>query len=221
MTTLPPEAPARPEPTPAPRARPIDVAVLFCLAGAGGAALVAQIMFDLDMTWTAGLIALPGTALCVVAAFLGQRRFDRLAIVSDRLVAGAIWGLAATLVYDVVRPIVVWAFGFDFHPYKAHALFGELITDRPHTTAFAITVGWIYHFWNGISFGTMLALVKPKAGAVVGWAWGLGLQGLMMIVYPNFLQVRLDQPSFMVTTIVGHSAYGLSLGWFLARRGPA
>lgn len=207
----------RPPPARRPGPRRTDLVVLFCLAGASGAALVAQVLFDLEMAWTAGLIALPGTALCVVAAFFGQRRYDRLQVISDRLVRGARWGLIATLVYDVVRPLVVWTLRFDFHPYKAHAIFGELITGRPSTDGFAIAMGWTYHFWNGIAFGTMLALVAPRAGWKLGLAWALLLQGLMMVVYPRFLQVRLDQPSFMVTTIVGHSAYGLALGAGLRR----
>ena len=193
--------------------------MLFVLAGASGAALVAQVLFDLDMTWTAGLLVLPASALLVVVAFAGQRRFDRLAIVADRLVAGATWGLFATFVYDVIRPVTVTVFQYDFPPYKAHAIFGQLITGRPSTDAFAITMGWVFHIWNGISFGVMLALIRPRGGPIVGLAWALFLQGCMMAIYPRFLEVRLETPGFLMTTVVGHSAYGLALGESLRRWG--
>lgn len=211
--TRPPPRVRRPQP------RRRDVAVLFCLAGASGAALVAQVLFHLDMTWTAGLLVLPSSALVVVVAFAGQRRYDRLAIISDRLVAGAKWGLVATVVYDVVRPVAVWVFQYDFPPYKAHAIFGQLITGRPSTDAVAVVIGWIFHFWNGISFGVMLSLIRPRPGWLIGWAWAMVLQLAMMAIYPKFLQVRLDTPGFLMVTIVGHSAYGLALGETLRRRG--
>jgi len=203
----------------APRRR--DVAVLVCLAGASGAALVAQVVFDLSMTWTSGLVALPATGLVVGAAFAGRRENDRLAVVADRLVAGALWGLVATLAYDAARPLLVWGLSLDFAPYRAHATFGSLITGQPRGTTTATVVGWGYHFWNGIGFGTMFALVRPRGPWPAGLVWALGLQGLMMALYPRFLEVRLDDPGFLVTTIVGHGIYGIVLGSCLARRGPA
>jgi hypothetical protein len=211
--TQPPPRSSRPQP------RRRDVTVLFCLAGASGAALVAQLLFDLDMTWTAGLLVLPASALLVVVVFAGQRRYDRLGVISDRLVAGATWGLAATLVYDLIRPLTVWLFQYDFPPYKAHAIFGQLITGRPSTDTVAIVVGWVFHFWNGVSFGVMLSLIRPRPGWLIGWAWAMVLQLAMMALYPRYLQVRLDTPGFLMTTFVGHSAYGLVLGETLRRRG--
>lgn len=220
MTTTLPRPPLAPPRRLAGRPRARDVAVLFCLAGASGAALVAHILWRLELAWTAGFVVLPATALVVGAAFAGRRRYDRLAIVSDRLIAGAKWGLIATVVYDVVRLGLVWSLSLDFAPYRAQAIFGTLITGRAETTAVATAAGWTYHFWNGISFATMLSLVRPRAGWLVGWAWGLGLQALMMALYPRLLEVRLANPAFLLTTVVGHSVYGIVLGSGL-RRGDA
>ena len=198
-----------------------DVAVLVCLAGASGGALVAQVVFHLSMTWTAGLLALPASGLLVGVAFAGRREHDRLAVVADRIVAGAFWGLVATLAYDAARPLLVWGLSLDFAPYRAHATFGTLVTGQPRGTATATIVGWGYHFWNGIGFATMFALVRPRGPWWAGLIWALGLQALMMALYPRFLEVRLDDPGFLVTTIVGHGVYGVVLGATLARRGPA
>ena len=54
-------------------------------------------------------------------------------------------------------------------------------------------------------------------GALLGMAWGLGLQGLMMFTYPRLLQVRLDDPGFLTMGIVGHAFWGLALGEGLKR----
>jgi hypothetical protein len=205
---------------PRPTARTRDTVLLFCLAGLSGAALVGRVLWDIPMLWTVGFLTLPGGIAIVIVAFVGQGRRHSLRIVSDRVIAGAKWGLVATLAYDAVRPLIVWGLQLHFHPYRAHPIFGSLITNRPRTDAVAIAVGWIYHFWNGVSFGVMLALVKPRAGWAFGVAWALGLQACMMALYPKFLNVRLDSPGFLITSILGHGFYGIVLGWTLRRWGP-
>jgi len=39
------------------------------------------------------------------------------------------------------------------------------------------------------------------------------LQGLMMWVYPHFLAIRLEDPGFLMTGIVGHGLWGIVLGY--------
>ena len=95
---------------------------------------------------------------------------------------------------------------------------GELITGRPAGDAWAEVAGWTYHFWNGISFGMMFALIRPKGGVILGFLWAEFLQVLMMAVYPAFLRARLDDPGFLVLGLVGHGLYGVVLGWLVARR---
>ena len=203
-----------------PPARPRDIVLLVCLAGLSGAALLARAWWGVPMSWTAGFAVLPGTVAIVVVVFASRGQRARAHIVSDRVIAGANWGLVATLVYDVVRPVLVWALHLHFNPFRAQAIFGHLITGRPRTSGLAIGVGWLYHFWNGVSFGVMLALIRPRGAWAVGLVWAMALQGLMMAIYPNLLQVRLDNPGFLVTTIVGHGVYGVVLGSSLKHWGP-
>ena len=40
--------------------------------------------------------------------------------------------------------------------------FGVLITGRPESDPAAVAAGWIYHFWNGISFATMYVLIAGR-----------------------------------------------------------
>ncbi len=202
-------------------ARTRDIVLLFCLAGLSGAALVGRVLWKIPMLWTVGFLTLPAGIAIVIIAFAGHGRYLSLRFVSDRVIAGAKWGLIATLAYDAIRPLLVWGLRLHFSPYRAQPIFGSLITNRPRTDPVAIAVGWIYHFWNGVSFGVMLALVKPRAGWAWGMAWALGLQACMMAIYPKFLEVRLSSPGFLITSIVGHGFYGWVLGSTLKAWGPA
>jgi hypothetical protein len=44
------------------------------------------------------------------------------------------------------------------------------------------------------------------------------LQGLMMAIYPTFLKIRLDNPGFLMTGLVGHAVWGVVLGYGLERQ---
>ena len=96
-------------------------------------------------------------------------------------------------------------------------IFGSLMTGLEQSEPKAILAGWLYHFWNGISFGMMFTMLAPKGGILKGLIWAMFLQGLMMWVYPNFLQVRLDNPGFLWTGLVGHAFWGVVLGYGIKR----
>ena len=116
-------------------------------------------------------------------------------------------------------PALVALFQFSYDQFKAISVFGVLITGQPASTLQAQTAGWGYHFWNGASFGVMYALLRPQGGVATGLLWALGLQLLILWTYPSLLQVRLDNPGFLVTSMVGHGLWGVVLGAGLARWG--
>jgi hypothetical protein len=189
------------------------------LAGLSGAALLAETFGPVPMRVSVPLVVLPGTLLLTGMVFAGSHRFPELERFADRVMDGAKWGLVATVAYDVIRPLLMVIFRYHFNPYRAMPVFGSLITDQPKTAAAAITVGWIYHFWNGLSFGVMFALIRPRGGPVAGFIWAMALQGFMMWAYPTLLKLRLDNPGFLMAGLVGHSVWGLTLGASLRRWG--
>jgi hypothetical protein len=162
---------------------------------------------------------LPGAILLTGLVFASKRRYGELDRFADRAISGAVWGLVATLAYDAIRPLLMWIFRYHFNPYRAIPVFGELITGQPRTAAVAIAVGWIYHFWNGLSFGVMFALIRPRGGPVAGFIWAMGLQGFMMWSYPTLMRIRLDNPGFLMAGLVGHAVWGVVLGTSLRRWG--
>lgn len=194
------------------RLLPREVAIGLVLAGANGAALLAYVFLQVPMSVTIPFFALPAATLLVFAVLIGQRRFERLHAFSRVILIGAACGLIATLVYDAVRPLLIYAMGSRYDPFRAIPLFGQLITSLAPTDQRALLAGWAFHFWNGVSFGVIYALVRPMGGWLTGLAWGLGLQVLMMAAYPRLLQARLDDPAFMATGLIGHSFWGVVLG---------
>lgn len=189
------------------------------LAGASGLSVMLHAFTDWGMDVTFPLVVVPATLLFGGLVFLSLRKYPELDRFAARTLSGIVCGFAATLVYDLVRPILVAIFQFHANPYKAMPLFGSRITGRPTDDGVAVFVGWLYHFWNGISFGVMFALVRPRGGWFLGLLWGLGLQIFTILVYPSFLEARLDDVGFMVTGLVGHAIWGAALGYLLQRWG--
>lgn len=206
----------------APRLQRREVALGVGMAGTSGAAVLAHTFGPVPMSFTVPFVVLPTTSFLVGLVLMRRRLYGRLHRFSELLARGAAVGFAATLAYDAVRPLLVGTLGVTFDPYRAIPLFGTLITGLPGGDPTALAAGWIYHFWNGISFGMMFALVRPAGGIGWGVAWAMVLQGLMMLAYPAFLQARLDDPGFLLSGLIGHTFWGVVLGAGLrewARRG--
>jgi hypothetical protein len=199
-----------------------ELLLALFLAGTSGLGVMAHAFGPVPMSFSAPFVVLPAGILLAGAILLKRGLPERLHAFSSALLRGALWGLVATLAYDAIRPGLVELFGFHFNPYRAIYFFGELITDRPRTETVSWLSGWGYHFWNGISFGMIFAILRPKGGVVHGFLWAETLQVLMMITYPSFLQVRLDNPGFLATGLIGHGIWGIILGWGMQRtyRGP-
>lgn len=200
-----------------PSTRVIVLGVL--LASTSGAAILAHTFGPVPMRVLVPFVVLPGALVLTGMVYASRKRYPELELFADRAISGILWGLIATLAYDAIRPPLVWAFQYDFNPYKAMPIFGHLITGRPEDDTIAQVVGWGYHFWNGLSFGLMLALMRPRGGPIAGFVWAMILQGFMMAAYPSFLDARLDNPGFLMTGIVGHGIWGLVLGEGLRRWG--
>ncbi|MBI3910699.1 MAG: hypothetical protein HY320_07175 [Armatimonadetes bacterium] len=198
---------------------PHEIAFGVLLASTSGAAIIAHTLALVPLAYAVPFVVLPSVALLLSVMLLRQRQYLGLHLFADRLLIGAIWGLLATLGYDAIRPLLKLAFGFTFDPYRAMPVFGSLMTGLPTTDPLAITVGWIYHFWNGLSFGMMFALVRPRGGPIAGMTWGLGLEGFMLAIYPSLLKARLDDPGFLAMGLVGHVLWGAVLGEGLRKGG--
>lgn len=193
-----------------------QIIVGILLASTSGVAITLWGLGKIPMSFTVSFTVLPSIIILVGWVLYNQNN-QKFHWFNNLIIQGGKWGFLATLFYDAIRPLLKLIFRFDFNPYRAMPIFGQLITGLEQTNRWAILSGWTYHFWNGISFGIMFALLFPKGGMFKGWIWSMVLQGLMMWVYPEFLAVRLADPGFLWTGIVGHSLWGIVLGYGIKR----
>lgn len=189
-------------------------------ASLSGAAILVHTFGPVPLSFTVPFIVFPSSCLLVGAILIRRQLPERLHAFSSGLMRGAVWGLVATLFYDAVRPLITHALGLTFNPYRAMPIFGQLITGLSANDPLTLAAGWTYHFWNGITFGMMFALVRPRGGVIAGLIWAETLQALMMITYPSFLQARLDDPGFLATGLIGHGIWGIVLGTALKKTSP-
>jgi hypothetical protein len=133
-----------------------------------------------------------------------------------RRLAYAAWiGLAATVCYDVTRIVVDRVLQSPINPFEALPLYGQLLTGAPADSGLARAVGVLYHGANGVGFGMAFVMIVGRPGPLSGLAWGLGLELAMALLYPSWLRIQALE-EFLTISVVGHAAYGLSLG-ILAR----
>lgn len=196
-----------------------DVLIGILLAASSGSAILAHAFVSVPMVLTVPFVVMPTVLLLVGGILLRKRLYHRFRVIADLVVLGCWTGLLATVAYDLIRPLVQIVFRSNFNSFAAIPIFGTLMTGLPAGNAIAITTGWLYHFWNGISFGIMFALFRPRGGVLAGLLWGLGLECLMLVTYPHLLQVRLDTPGFLATSLSGHSLWGIVLGGSITRWG--
>ena len=199
--------------------KPTEILLVLFLLGISGLGVLAQTYGDISMEYTAPFVVFPIGCLVGIALLLRRRLPERLHGYTDALIRGAVWGLLATFAYDAIRPVVVSIFGFDYKPFKAIQIFGELITGRSSGTFVSDSAGWAYHFWNGISFAMMFALLRPRGGIILGFLWGETLQMILSVVYVDLLvNFHPLATGTLVTGVIGHGLWGIVLGGGLKLR---
>jgi len=192
----------------------LTLLVLGCTAAGIGAFLL-DVAGIVRMPWTISFVSLPALVL-VIAIAVWARRVARRPFF-NRLVVGLVAGLIATLAYDGVRWAIQETAPLDYDGFRSINIFGSLILSKPETALDARIAGWTYHFWNGVSFGVMYALVAGPARWYWGLAWGLALELMMISIYPVAFAIQRSDPAFLAISMTGHAAYGAVLG-LLAER---
>lgn len=156
----------------------------------------------------------------VGSAFVAWRRspVEARRILRQRVLAGVVAGLLATLAYDAARYVVVTIFPLVIWPFDVFPIFGQLLIGAaPRKVLYA--VGWLYHMANGTGFAVCYAILFPRPGILTGLLFAGVLEFLMISLYPSWLGVKA-YGEFLNISVVGHTAYGFVLG-LLAKRGLA
>jgi hypothetical protein len=198
LVAPPPPSTRRPD-----RTQAFTAAVFF----ASGASLVVHILTDAMLPVVLAGLLVAGAVLLVQATSDPMARARMVPL----LRTGAIAGLASTAVYDASRFALKWAFHLHVKPYAALPLFGNaLVGADPHSTA-AWVAGIAFHLTNGICFGTGYTVLAGRRSLLWAVGFGLGLEASMLALYPHWLQIEAMK-EFTEMSVLGHVAYGLSLG---------
>ncbi len=170
------------------------------------------------MPFTLSFVSLPGLVVLAVVLAYARRADDRVLL--HRLKHGFWAGLIGTLVfYDGGRVLIQASGIWEYDAFRAMPIFGSLITERPPAAAASVIAGWIYHFWNGISFGMMYALMAAGRHWFWGFAWAMFLEMAMIYTYPVVFGVSRTNSGFVIISILGHALYGIVLGVWMQRVG--
>ena len=180
------------------------------------AALVVHVLGLLPMPFFLQFFAIP--AFLLLLALAAWAKWVKATLFLNGLWVGAWGGLLATLVYDGIRLLINLTHLFGYSGFVPILLFGSWITGQPTTSTAAAVAGWTYHYWNGVSFGILYALLVGKRHWLFGVLYGVVMECCMLGLFPMFLKVdnRLD---FIAVSMIGHVFYGAVLGLAVQRYG--
>jgi hypothetical protein len=188
----------------------------FICASLSLAALVFHVFGWMAMPFFLEFLAVPAFLLLFVLA--AYARWIRADLFVTGLIVGGAGGFVASLVYDGVRLLIQKTHLFGYSGFVPILMFGSWITGRPIDSASAALAGWTYHYWNGVSFGIMYALMLGRRH----WLWGVGygilMECCMLGLFPMFLTVN-SKVDFVAVSMIGHIFYGAVLGVAVQRYG--
>lgn len=182
--------------------------VAFLAASASGAVIIVHALGWVTLSYSVSILA-PLTLFLFLALWIRSGR-GREDVFMNRLVGGVKAGAVGLAAYDVVRLVILLA-GVPFNPFRPIEVYGLLILDAPEDTALTKTVGWAFHFWNGLAFATMYTLALGKGRVLWAVGWAMLLEIALVSTYPSIFRLLVDWP-LLVVSVVGHIGYGLGIG---------
>jgi hypothetical protein len=183
-----------------------------------GAAVLATLTLVHDSLLWPTLIMVVGSSLATAVALHRLEPRHRAELVR-RAWLGLGAGVAATVVYDVVRYLAVAVFSWSVAPFGAFPLFGRLLLGDGTGRNLLWAAGIAFHVLNGLGFAIGYALVVPRPELRTAVAWAMVLELLTILLYPNWLGVTAIGELFSMS-VLGHLGYGLTLGWVTRRWAP-
>ncbi len=207
--------------------------LVFTLSATSIWCLLAEFYGLCSMQTFTAVILLPATTALIALAVLDRLQGDGQ--LWRGIVIGAVAGFVAACAYDVFRLPFVFAHEwnllsfvppmnlFKVFPRFGAMILGEAVEQGSYSLA-AHLIGWVYHFSNGITFGTMYVAMIGEARRR-SWLWAVllatGLELAMLLTpYPQFFAIPMTA-LFVAVTFTAHLVFGVALGivtkWWATR----
>jgi len=197
--------------------------VVFGLASLSFACLLGQFYGFWTMRFFGCWVLPPATAILCFIAWQHRNEPKDLGSPYTWIVRGTIGGIIAAFAYDLYRlPFVLRGAPL----FKVFPRFGELLLGNTEPRWLVHSVGWTYHFSNGVALGimflAMISLFKKPPFLVGAICWALIVEALLLLTpYAAFFGLPLDS-KFLTLTLTAHLIFGISLGaYFRARLASA
>lgn len=160
-----------------------------------------------------GAYVLPAYIAMIVLGFLFPEWGRRAAV-------GFTAGIVATIVYDIVRMALTFGLGLpDPIPHIGLMLVGPDL----YFTGDYWWVGYLWRFFgNGAGMGIVYAMLTNwwfslKGGWIYGEVVGTGMFLLLLLFPVSQLHLFVLNGIVAINGILGHWAYGMTLGWIFKR----
>jgi len=181
----------------------------FICASTSLAALIAHMFGVLPMVYFLTFFGVPSLLLLFALAAFGKWIDAKVFV--NCLAVGVVGGTLGTVAYDVSRFVFQSSGMFDYNGFRAIYIFGSWITGQPTTTLEAGIAGWIYHYWNGISFAIFYTLLFGRRTWLIGIVYGVLMEACMLGLFPLFITIT-NRFDFIALSLLGHLVYGGVLG---------
>ncbi|GAA4746048.1 hypothetical protein [Actinomycetospora chibensis] len=210
------------------RARLLRLGLHLLVAALPLLAILAHVFGIAPMNVTAGLLVVPLTLVTLLLGVFSPAGEERL------LLAGAMWGVLATLVYDAVRLDTVYLLGWwgDFIPRVGTWILGSGPAADAGSSVVGAVVGYLWRYVGdgggiGVAFFVLVAATglrrwgeRATVAASVTFAvfpvW-TGLVATVALAPRGQQQMFPLTPATVLLSLVGHLVFGLVLGLGCAR----
>ncbi|MEX0999034.1 MAG: hypothetical protein WD000_03625 [Thermodesulfobacteriota bacterium] len=192
-------------------------AVVLIVAAVGPTIFPAAQAGYAKMSALAGYFLLPSVGILFIALLAGKALGEAGFV--NRVIAGLVSGILATIALEVVRE---FGFQMGWMPGSLPKLLGVLITDRflEGPSLYSNLAGWAYHFWNGACFGMVYAVIFGKTRWWYATIYGVFI-GIVFMVSPSVTALGIGYFGlqfgwgFPITVTIAHIAFGTALGLML------
>ena len=184
-------------------------AIAFLAAAVSLAALLGHVLLHVPMVYTLQFVGLPSIVVLLALGVYANRIHE--APLVNGIVVGAVAGCVATIGYDAIRSAIQASHPWGYNGFVPILLFGHWITGAPTGSLPSIIAGWLYHYWNGISFGIMYVMIFANRLWLFGIAYGIVMELCMLGLFPLFIPIA-NPVGFVLISLIGHLFYGAILG---------